>query len=304
MICTNYVSVLTNNVPYIRANFASIKSIKMDISKVWYITDASKGIGRSLIEQLLLKGYKVAATSRQISALSDITNENFLPLEVDLTDERSIAGSMEKTISTFGRIDVIVNNAGYGIGGAIEELSEQEINDNFNINFFAVVKVIQQALPYFRRQHSGHIINISSIAGFAPGLGWSIYCAAKFAVTGLSEALANDLKPLGVKVTAILPGWFRTNFAKQDSIAFSKKQIDDYSFLRTAYQKMNEIDGKQLGNPDKVADTFIELVDSQHSPTLLFLGSDAHKRAAEKIAQLSQQIEEWENLTISTDFEQ
>ena len=108
----------------------------MDISKVWYITGASKGIGRSLVEQLLLKGHMVAATSRQISALSDITSENFLPLEVDLTDERSIAGSMEKTKITFGRIDVIVNNAGYGIGGAIEELSEQEINDSFNINFF------------------------------------------------------------------------------------------------------------------------------------------------------------------------
>ncbi|WP_346984579.1 SDR family NAD(P)-dependent oxidoreductase [Chryseobacterium sp. POE27] len=276
----------------------------MNISKVWYITGASKGIGRSLVEQLLLRGYKVAATSRQISALSDITSENFLPLEVDLKDEKSIAVSLEKTNTMFGRIDVIVNNAGYGIGGAIEELTEQEINDNFNINFFAVVKVIQQALPFFRSQHSGHIINISSIAGFAPGLGWSIYCAAKFAVTGLSEALTNDLKPLGINVTAILPGWFRTNFAKQDSIAFSKKQIDDYGFLRTAHQKMNEIDGKQPGNPDKVADIFIELVNSQNPPTLLFLGSDAYKRAKEKIAFLSQQIEEWEDLSASTDFQQ
>lgn len=275
----------------------------MDISKVWYITGASKGIGRSLIEQLLSKGYKVAATSRQISALSDITSDNFLPLEVDLTDERSIASSLDRTNNIFGRIDVIVNNAGYGIGGAIEELSEQEINDNFNINFFAVVKVIQQALPYFRGQHSGHIINISSIAGFAPGVGWSIYCAAKFAVTGLSEALANDLKPLGINVTAVLPGWFRTNFAKQDSIAFSEKQIDDYGFLRTAHQKMNEIDGKQLGNPDKVADTFIELVNRQNPPALLFLGSDAYKRAKEKMAHLSQQIEEWKDLSVSTDFE-
>ncbi|MCS3869485.1 short-subunit dehydrogenase [Chryseobacterium ginsenosidimutans] len=177
---------------------------------------------------------------------------------------------MEETNNMFGRIDVIVNNAGYGIGGAIEELSKQEINDNFNINFFAVVKVIQHALPYFRNQHSGYIINISSIAGFASGLGWSIYCVAKFAVTGLSDALSNDLKPLGINVKAILPGWFRTNFAKQDSIAFNKKQIGDYSFLRTAHQKMNEIDGKQLDNLNKVADAFIEFVDSQNPPTLLF----------------------------------
>lgn len=276
----------------------------MNNSKVWYITGASKGIGRSLVEKLLLQGNKVAATSRQTSAFFAITSENFLPLEVNLTDEKSIAISLEKTKNAFGKIDVIVNNAGYGIGGAIEELSEHEINDNFNVNFFAVVKVIQQALPYLRSQHSGHIINISSIAGFAPGLGWSIYCAAKFAVTGLSESLANDLKPLGINVTAVLPGWFRTNFAKQDSIAFSKKQIDDYSFLRTTHQKMDEIDGKQLGNPEKVADTFIELVNNENPPTLLFLGSDAYKRANEKITQLSQEIQQWRNLSASTDFEE
>ena len=275
----------------------------MEKSKVWYITGASKGIGRSLVEQLLSKGHKVAATSRKISAFSDIKSEHFLPLEVDLTNEESISASLEKTKNTFGKIDVVVNNAGYGIGGAIEELSEQEINDNFNVNFFAVVKVIQQALPYLRNQRSGHIINISSIAGFAPGLGWSIYSAAKFAVTGLSEALANDLKPLGINVTAVLPGWFRTNFAKPDSIAFSKTQIDDYSFLRTAHQKMNEIDGKQLGNPDKVAEVFIELVNSENPPMLLFLGSDAYKRATDKTTQLLQQIEQWKTLSSSTDFE-
>ncbi|RXG11409.1 SDR family NAD(P)-dependent oxidoreductase [Leeuwenhoekiella aestuarii] len=276
----------------------------MENSKVWYITGASKGIGRSLVEQLLLEGKKVAATSRKISAFSSITNENFLPLEVDLTDEKSIATSFEKTKSSFGKIDVVINNAGYGIGGAVEELSDEEINDNFNVNFFAVVKVIQQVLPYLRNQRSGHIINISSIAGFAPGLGWSIYSAAKFAVTGLSEALANDLKPLGINVTAVLPGWFRTNFAKPDSISFGKKQIDDYSFLRAAHQKMNEIDGKQLGNPDKVANAFIELVNSQNPPALLFLGSDAHTRAKEKIAQLSQQIDGWKILSLSTDFDE
>ncbi|WP_375587364.1 SDR family NAD(P)-dependent oxidoreductase [Flagellimonas aurea] len=276
----------------------------MEKSKVWYITGASKGIGRSLVEQLLLQGKKVAATSRKISALSDITSENFLPLEMDLTDEKSIATSLEKTKSVFGKIDIVVNNAGYGIGGAIEELSEKEINDNFNVNFFAVVKVIQQALPYLRNQRSGYIINISSIAGFAPGIGWSIYSAAKFGVTGLSEALANDLKPLGINVTAVLPGWFRTNFAKPDSIAFGKNQIDDYSFLRTAHQKMNEIDGKQLGNPDKVAKAFIELVNSQNPPTILFLGSDAYDRAIDKTNHLLQQIDEYKKLSSSTDFEE
>ncbi len=277
----------------------------MEKSKIWYITGASKGIGRSLVEQLLAKGNSVAATSRNISVLQDIigASDHFLPLQVDLTNEQSIAESLKQTIKAFGKIDVVVNNAGYGIGGAIEELSAQEINDNFNVNFFAVVKVIQQALPYLRNQRSGHIINISSIAGFAPGLGWSMYSAAKFAVTGLSEALLNDLKPLGIKATAVLPGLFRTSFAKPDSIAFSKKQLPDYGFLRTAHQKMNEIDGKQLGNPDQVAAVFIELVNNPNPPAILFLGSDAQKRANEKIAQLSQEIEDWKHLSSSTDFQ-
>jgi NAD(P)-dependent dehydrogenase (short-subunit alcohol dehydrogenase family) len=277
----------------------------MDKSRVWYITGGSKGIGRSLVEQLLLAGNKVAGTSRQIDALADIagTNENFLPLQVDLTNEESIATSFEKAKVAFGRIDVIVNNAGYGIGGAIEELSEQEINDNFNVNFFAIVKVIQQALPYLRSQRSGHIINISSIAGFAPGLGWSVYAAAKFAVSGLSEALANDLKPFGIHVTAVSPGAFRTNFVKPDSVVFSKKQIADYDFIREAHQKFSEMDGKQLGNPDKVASALMELVNSPNPPVNLFLGSDAYKRATDKISTLSHEMEQWKNVSSSTDFE-
>lgn len=278
----------------------------MSHTKIWYITGASKGIGFSLVKKLLENGHKVAATSRTIEALEklDVNSENFLPLEVDLKNEQSIAQSIEKTVQQFGGLDVVVNNAGYGLGGAIEEVSSTEIEENFEINFFAVVKVIQQALPYLRNQRSGHIINISSIAGFAPGLGWSMYSSAKFAVTGLSEALANDLKPLGIHVTAVLPGWFRTHFAKPDSIAFSQNQIDDYQFLRTAHQRMNEMDGKQLGNPEKVADVFIKLADHANPPVLLFLGSDATQRAESKIAELTEQIQYWKELSSSTDFKE
>lgn len=274
----------------------------MDHSKVWYITGASKGMGRSLVHQLLLTGNKVAATSRQLSAFSDIADPNFLPLQVNLSDEASIALSVQHAVEKFGKIDIVVNNAGYGIGGAIEELSAQEINENFDINFFAAVKVIQQTLPYLRKQGSGHIINISSIAGFAPGIGWSIYAASKFAVSGLSEALANDLKPLGIYVTAVAPGWFRTNFAKPDSIAFGKNQLQAYDFIRTAHQKFNEMDGKQAGDPDKLGMALIQLVNSPNPPTTLFLGTDAWQRANTKVAQLSAQLEEWKQLSQSTDF--
>ncbi|PWN68842.1 short-chain dehydrogenase/reductase [Chryseobacterium phosphatilyticum] len=276
----------------------------MENSKVWYITGASKGMGRALTEQLLLQGQKVAATSRQALAFSEIIrkNENYLPLQVDLTDEKSIAISLAHTQNTFGRIDVIVNNAGYGIGGALEELSEKEIHDNFNVNFFAVTRVIQQALPYLRNQRSGHIINISSIAGFAPGMGWSIYAASKFAVNGLSEALANDLKPLGIHVTSVLPGWFRTSFAHADSIVFGNNRIDDYDFIREAHQKFSASDGKQQGNPDKIADALLTLINSPNPPVHLFLGNDAYQRAKDKITRLSNEIEEWKKLSESTDF--
>ncbi|WP_160139990.1 SDR family oxidoreductase [Chryseobacterium sp. c4a] len=276
----------------------------MNHTKTWYITGASKGMGLSLVKKLLEKGHKVAATSRTADTFEklNIENENFLPLEVDLKDEESIARSIERTIEKFGKLDVVVNNAGYGLGGAIEELSTEEIENNFQINFFAVVRVIQKALPYLRNQRSGHIINISSIAGFAPGLGWSIYSAAKFAVTGLSEALANDLEPLGINVTAVLPGWFRTHFAKQDSITFSQNQIEAYQFLRIAHQKMNEIDGSQPGDPDQLADVFIKLTADAYPPALLFLGSDAFERAENKIARMADQLKQWKYLSFSTDF--
>jgi NAD(P)-dependent dehydrogenase (short-subunit alcohol dehydrogenase family) len=276
----------------------------MNNTKVWYITGASKGMGLSLVKQLLAKGQSVAATSRSIAAFTEFNGigDRFLPLEVDLKSEQSIAASIKKTVEIFGHLDIVINNAGYGLGGALEELTSEEIEENFQVNFFAVVRVIQQALPFMRRQRSGHIINISSIAGFAPGIGWPMYCAAKFAVSGLSEALANDLKPLGIHVTNVMPGWFRTSFAKADSIAYNKKQIEDYAYLRESHDKMNKMDGAQLGDPDKIADTFLKLVASPIPATDLFLGSDAFNRAKSKIEQLSVQMDTWKDVSFSTDF--
>lgn len=276
----------------------------MSTQKIWYITGASKGMGFSLAKQLLEKGHSVAATSRSVEAFGEFSQfgERFLPLEVDLKNEQSVALSLKKTYDTFGQLDVIVNNAGYGLGGALEEITTEEINDNFDVNFFAVVKVIQQALPYLRKQRSGHIINISSIAGFAPGIGWSMYSAAKFAVSGLSEALANDLKPLGIHVTNVMPGWFRTNFANPDSIVYHKNPIEDYAFLQESHKKMNTMNGTQLGDPDKIADVFLKLVNSPRPAVNLFLGSDAFNRAKSKIEQLHQEMDIWKEVSSSTDF--
>ncbi len=261
-------------------------------------------MGLAIATRLLSKGHKVAATSRSVSGFDQLAAFEglFLPLEVDLKSTSSIAESIKRTVDKFGRIDVIVNNAGYGLGGALEELTSEEISENFEVNFFAVVRVVQQALPYLRAQRSGHILNISSIAGFAPGVGWSMYCAAKFAVSGLTESLANDLKPMGINVTNILPGWFRTNFAKADSIAYNKNQIEDYAYLREAHEKMNSMDGTQLGDPYKIADAFIELVNSENPAVNLFLGSDAFNRAKNKIAELNIQMDSWKEVSCSTDF--
>jgi len=276
----------------------------MSNTKVWYITGASKGMGLSLTKQLLAKGHSVVATSRSITAFEGLkdNSNNFLPLEVDLKSEDSVSASIQKAVEKFGRIDVVINNAGYGLGGALEELSSAEIDENFQVNFFAVVLVVQQVLPFMRRQGSGHIINISSIAGFAPGMGWSMYCAAKFAVSGLSEALANDLKPLGIHVTNVMPGWFRTSFAKADSIAYNKNQIEDYAYLRESHSKMNSMDGVQLGDPDKIADALLTLVDQPNPAVDLFLGSDAFNRAKAKMEQLTVEMDLWKDVSFSTDF--
>jgi NAD(P)-dependent dehydrogenase (short-subunit alcohol dehydrogenase family) len=276
----------------------------MDDKKVWYITGTSKGLGASLVKQLLEKGQRVVATTRNVSAFSGLTgyDKSFLAVETDLRSDQSVAASFQQAIDRFGKVDVVVNNAGYGLGGALEELTPQEIADNFEINFFAVARVIRYALPYLRKQRAGFILNISSIAGFAPGPGWTLYSAAKSAVIGLSQALAGELRPLGIHVVNIIPGGFRTSFAKPDSIAFGQQHIADYDHLRQYHVKMQKSDGIQQGNPDKVAEVFLQLVNSEDPASDIFLGTDASNRALARIQQLNETMEQWKQQTISTDF--
>jgi NAD(P)-dependent dehydrogenase (short-subunit alcohol dehydrogenase family) len=276
----------------------------MGENKVWYITGTSKGLGAALVKQLLEKGQRVVATTRNVSAFSGLTayDKSLLPVETDLASDQSVAASLQQAIDRFGKVDVVVNNAGYGLGGALEELSPQEIADNFEINFFAVARVIRHALPHLRKQRSGFILNISSIAGFAPGTGWTLYSAAKSAVIGLSQALANELRPLGIHVVNIIPGGFRTSFAKPDSIAFGQQHIADYSYLRTYHANMQKSDGLQQGNPDKVADAFLQLVNSETPASDLFLGTDAFNRASARLLLLNETMEKWKQQSTSTDF--
>jgi len=278
----------------------------MDTGKVWLVTGASKGLGLALVKKLIAGGYRVAATSRRLQSLADAAGtfdeKVFLPLEVELTSEKSVSEAVSRAVAHFGRIDVLVNNAGYGIGGAVEELSRQEIKASFDINVFAVIRTMQSVMPYFRAQKSGSIINISSIAGFAPASGWAMYASTKYAVTGLSEVMAEDVKELGIKVTVVAPGAFRTEFLEDTSLVFAEKKIDNYQAIRASHGKYAAMNGTQPGNPDQLARVLIDLAEDPDPPVRLYLGSDAYQRATEKIRVLSEELESNKAVSFSTDF--
>ena len=201
-------------------------------SKVWFITGAARGIGLSLARKALASGDAVAATSRTLGSLQQAfpgESANLLPMEVDLGSEASVKAAIEQTITTFGRIDRVVNNAGYGQQGTIEALSDAELRRNFEVNVFAPLHVLRHALPLLRRQRSGHVFNVASIVGFQGGYaGWGSYVASKFALAGLTETLAAELAELGIKATVVYPGPVRTGFLSRSRsrCSFSSPGID------------------------------------------------------------------------------
>jgi NAD(P)-dependent dehydrogenase (short-subunit alcohol dehydrogenase family) len=277
----------------------------MDNNKVWFITGASKGFGLSLVKQLLEAGQLVAATSRNLQELTtavDTTSNKFLPLQVDLTNESSVSLALQHNNEFFGRIDVVINNAGYGIGGAIEELNDAETRLAFDVNVFGTLNVIRAVMPYLRKQRSGHIINISSIAGITANTGWAIYAGSKYAVIGISEVLAADVKEFGINVTVVAPGAFRTSFLTADSLSITDNKIDDYTEVRAIHNKYLKMDGKQAGDPEKAATAIINVVYEENPPLYLLLGGDAYNRALAKLDTLHQEIRQWQDVTCSTDF--
>lgn len=279
----------------------------MGKKKVWFITGASKGLGLSLVHQLLNAGQYVAATSRNIGELKKAVNNDggkFLPLAVNLADEQSVEDAIKTTISKFERIDVVINNAGYGIGGSIEELSDAETRTSFDVNVFGTLNVIRKASPYLRAQRAGHIINIASIAGIAGATGWAVYAAAKSAVIALSEVLAEDLKEFGIKVTVVAPGAFRTSFLTTDSLILAANPIPEYEEVRAIHSKYLKMDGQQIGDPEKAAAAMISLASMPNPPLHLLLGNDAFQRATNKLESLQKEFRDWKAITISTDFDE
>jgi short-subunit dehydrogenase len=278
----------------------------MNNSKVWYVTGASQGLGLSLVKQLLSAGYRVAATSRSQGDLQDSVGlkdpGQFLPLKVDLTKGEDIRQSIENTVTHFGAVDVIVNNAGYGMEGTVEELEEKKMRDIFEINVFATINVTKYALPYLRRQRSGHIINIASVAGFVGTAGWSIYSATKSAVIAFSEVLALDLQELGIKVTVVGPSGFRTGFLTKESLVLAESKIADYQAVAKTQARYANMNGKQDGDPEKAAALFIQLAENPKPPLHLWLGANAIERAGEKIESMNQELNKWKDLSVSADF--
>ena len=274
--------------------------------KVWYVTGASRGLGLSLVKQLLAAGYRIAATSRSASDLQKAAGtddpNHFLPLNVDLTSSGDIRRSIEQTVAAFGTIDVIVNNAGYGMEGTVEELDENKMHAIFEINVYATINVTKFALPYLRKQRSGHIINIASVAGFVGAPGWSVYSATKSAVIAFSEVLALDLSELGIKVTVVGPSGFRTGFLTKESLVSAESSIADYSAVASTQARYAAMDGQQDGDPEKAAALFIGLAENPEPPLHLWLGANAVDRAGEKIRSMGLELEKWKELSISADF--
>lgn len=277
----------------------------MDNKKVWFVTGASKGLGLQLVRQLVRDGHQVAATSRNTRALTEAIGSHngwLLPLTVNLADDSSVAAAMQEAHKTFGRLDVIVNNAGYGIGGSIEELTDEETRAAFDVNVFGTLNVIRQAMPYLRQQQSGHIINISSIAGFAGATGWSVYAATKAAVNALSEVLLADVQEFNIHVTVVAPGAFRTSFLSPDSLVLARHPIDSYTAIRNSHTRYQQMSGQQAGDPDKAVTVLRQITEQANPPLYLLLGTDAFQRANQKLDMLQKAFAAEEQRTRSTDF--
>ena len=279
----------------------------MNTKKVWFITGASKGLGLSLTKKLLANGFSVAATSRnKQSLIQEIgeENEKFLALEMDLTHNENVKKAIETTNAHFGKIDVIVNNAGYSQIGTLEELSATEVENNFKVNVFGSLNVIRNAAPYLRKQQSGHIFNISSVGGYTGNFaGFGIYCSTKFAVAGFTEALAEEMKSFGVHTTLVYPGYFRTNFLSEGSVQTPARQIEEYKAAREMEQAhLNDINGNQPNEPEKAVDAFISLSQQENPPVHFFMGEDAYHYATLKIETIKEAMAENKALGTSTGF--
>lgn len=277
----------------------------MSTQKVWFITGASRGMGLEVTKAVLNHGDKVIATSRSTDSFLENLGEdkrNLLHLKMDVTNEQEVKDIISKSIKIFGQIDVVVNNAGYNLLGNMEELSDSEFRETMDVNVFGMTNVIRHILPHLRRQKSGYIINTSSMMGYMSYPGNGSYSASKFAVIGLSEALAQEVAPFGINVTILAPGTFRTSFMSEGSMAVAKNKIDDYN-LKEQVETFRSFDGKQLGDPKKLAQVLIQISRMENPPLHLPLGSDSFNAILGSRDREQEELKKWKELSLSTDFE-
>jgi NAD(P)-dependent dehydrogenase (short-subunit alcohol dehydrogenase family) len=273
--------------------------------RVWFVTGASRGFGGLIAEAALAAGDAVVATARDPSTVTARlgSHERLLATRLDVTSETEAHAAAGEAVKKFGRIDILVNNAGYGLLGAIEEASAEETAKLFGTNVFGLLGVTRAVLPHMRRQRSGHIINLSSVGGYTGYPGWGVYGATKFAVEGISEALAGEVAPLGIKVTVVEPGFFRTDFLDETSLLRTAREIEDYrDSVGKTRAHAADVNHGQRGDPRKLAQAFIALANAKEPPLRLPLGSDTVERIESKNAFVARELAAWRTIAASTDF--
>jgi len=279
----------------------------METHKIWFITGASKGFGFEITKAALDAGDKVVATVRNnASALYTSLQDdaNLFVVKMDVTKESDVKEAVEKAIDHFGKLDIVVNNAGYGIVGAIEEVSDAEARKQYDTNVFGVLNVVRATLPHLRKQRSGHIINVSSLFAFDPLTGWALYGSTKNAVEGISHGLAKELEPFGIKVTVIEPGLFRTGFTSKESFAVAENAISDYENTGVGAKRKSTktFHGTQPGDPAKLAAVVIKLGHTENPPLHLPIGTDSIKNYHIYTDRLANDVNAWMKDSLSTDY--
>lgn len=288
------------------ANGSTATNATASGARVWLITGTSSGLGRALAEAALARGDRVACTARDPGRVAEFETRygrHALALPLDVTDRAAVQGAVDATVAKFGALDVLVNNAGYGLLGAVEEASEHEVRALFECNVFGALALTQAALPHLRASRRGHILNLSSQGGFAGAAGFGIYNATKFALEGLSEALAAELKPLGVRVTIVEPGAFRTNWAGR-ALVRTERVLDAYEETSGRTRARFETwSGRQPGDPAKAARAMLACVDATIPPMRLVLGPDALDRVRGKLASVAADVAAWESTSRGTSLD-
>lgn len=275
-------------------------------SSVWFITGCSSGFGREIARQVLERGNRAVITARDPASLDELVQQHpgrALALRLDVTRPDEILAAVNATLGRFGQIDVLVNNAGYGFLASFEAAEEVAYRQLFETNLFGAIAMTRAVLPGMRERRKGHIINMSSIVGFAGVESAAYYAASKFGLEGLSEALAEELRPLGIAVTIVEPSGFRTSFAGR-SMRTGQDSIPEYAdTVGARIARLKEYDGRQAGDPKRAAAAIIDIGLSASAPMRLLLGADAFRIATGKLARLSEEFAAWEGVTRSADFD-